>query len=193
MWVCQQLNYKISARKMKVRELVCFRYVTSCAAKKPTESFPEVVVLVWLYANLNKHKTSQIKLTFSQLYGVFNLKGPVALLPSAQRILKTPKIVTSRWNIEIFFKLIKQNLQIKIFVGKHPNSCKSQLLVRLIVYFLLELVRRAVSKVRHRFGYFATLIFTCLIHYIGVLMKYVIKKARESKFPCQTVQKMRFV
>ena len=61
-----------------------------------------------------------------------------------------------RWKIETFFKLIKQNLQIKTFVGTGQNACKSQLFVGLIAYFLLELIRRAISKVRHRFGHFAT-------------------------------------
>ena len=30
-----------------------------------------------------------------------------------------------RWLIETFFKLIKQNLQIKTFLGTTPNACKS--------------------------------------------------------------------
>ncbi|MDZ7695050.1 MAG: transposase [Balneolaceae bacterium] len=30
-----------------------------------------------------------------------------------------------RWQIEIFFKLIKQNLQIKTFLGTTENACKS--------------------------------------------------------------------
>jgi hypothetical protein len=102
-----------------------------------------------------------------------------------------------RWNIETFFKLIKQNLQIKTFVGTHPNSCKSQLFVGLIAYFLLELIRRAISKVRHRFGHFATLIRICLMHYTGLdyvvnEIKDVVKKARESKSPPQTMQKTMF-
>lgn len=102
-----------------------------------------------------------------------------------------------RWNIEVFFKLIKQNLQIKTFVGTHPNSCKSQLFVGLITYFLLELIRRAISKVRHRFGHFATLIRICLMHYTGLdyvvnEIQDVVKKARESKPPPVSIQKKMF-
>ncbi|WP_379048200.1 IS4 family transposase, partial [Pedobacter alpinus] len=90
-----------------------------------------------------------------------------------------------RWNIETFFKLIKQNLQIKTFVGINENACKSQLFVGLIAYFLLELIRRVISKVRHRFGHFATLIRICLMHYTGLdyvvnEIKDVVKKARKS-------------
>ena len=105
-----------------------------------------------------------------------------------------------RWKIETFFKLIKQNLQIKTFVGTNQNSCKSQLFVGLIAYFLLELIRRAISKVNHRFGHFATLIRICLMHYNGLdyvvnEIKDVIKKARAPKsIPCTTksLQKVMF-
>ena len=37
-----------------------------------------------------------------------------------------------RWLIETFFKLIKQNLQIKTFLGTSPNACKSQIFIALI-------------------------------------------------------------
>lgn len=70
-----------------------------------------------------------------------------------------------RWLIETFFKLIKQNLQIKTFLGTTPNSCKSQIFISLICYLLLELIRRTMSKVKHRFGHFVTLIRVCLTQY----------------------------
>ena len=70
-----------------------------------------------------------------------------------------------RWLIETFFKLIKQNLQIKTFLGTTPNSCKSQIFIALIGYLLLELIRRTLSKTTHRFGHFVTLIRVCLTQY----------------------------
>jgi hypothetical protein len=102
-----------------------------------------------------------------------------------------------RWNIEIFFKLIKQNLQIKTFIGTNANACKSQLFVGLIAYFLLELIRKVISKVKHRFGHFATLIRICLMHYTGLdyvvnEIKDVVKKARESKAIPTSFQKVMF-
>jgi uncharacterized protein (UPF0248 family) len=103
-----------------------------------------------------------------------------------------------RWSIEVFFKLIKQNLQIKTFVGTNANSCKSQLYAGLISYFLLELIRRVISKVRHRFGHFATLIRVCLMHYNGLAyvvneIKDVVKKARDGKDAPPSGQRMLFV
>src|SRR5699024_7066027 len=41
-----------------------------------------------------------------------------------------------RWQIEIFFKLIKQNLQIKTFLPASENACKSQIFIAMIVYLL---------------------------------------------------------
>ena len=63
-----------------------------------------------------------------------------------------------RWSIETFFKLIKQNLQIKTFIGTSENACKSQIFIALICYLLLELIRRTLSKTNHCFGHFVTLI-----------------------------------
>ena len=37
-----------------------------------------------------------------------------------------------RWDIEVFFKLIKQNLQIKTFIGTSENACKSQIWIAMI-------------------------------------------------------------
>jgi hypothetical protein len=102
-----------------------------------------------------------------------------------------------RWNIEVFFKLIKQNLQIKTFVGTNANACKSQLYVGLTCYFLLELIRKVISKVKHRFGHFATLIRVCLMHYTGLgyvvnEIQDVVKKARASKEEPPSMQKALF-
>lgn len=39
-----------------------------------------------------------------------------------------------RWDIELFFKAMKQNLQIKTFLGTSENAVKSQIYVALITY-----------------------------------------------------------
>jgi len=70
-----------------------------------------------------------------------------------------------RWLIETFFKLIKQNLQIKTFLGTSQNACKSQIFIALICYLLLELIRRTMSQINHHFGHFVTLIRVCLTQY----------------------------
>lgn len=79
-----------------------------------------------------------------------------------------------RWAIEIFFKLLKQNLQVKTFLGTTENACKSQIFIALIAYFLLELIRRTISKAEHSFSNFVNLIRICLIHYHS--LKYVVNE-----------------
>jgi len=74
-----------------------------------------------------------------------------------------------RWQIEIFFKLLKQNLQVKTFLGTSENACKSQIFISLIAYFLIELIRRTMSKANHSFSNFVNLIRICLVHYHSLI------------------------
>lgn len=56
------------------------------------------------------------------------------LRPAAQTIAD---IYKERWQIEIFFRFIKQNLKIKAFIGNSENAVMSQIYAALIVYLLL--------------------------------------------------------
>lgn len=49
------------------------------------------------------------------------------------------KIYKHRWEIEIFFKWIKQNLKIKKFIGYNENSIRIQIFSALITYMLIYL------------------------------------------------------
>lgn len=57
---------------------------------------------------------------------------------SAQTIAK---IYKERWQIELFFKTIKQQLKVKSFVGISKNALLSQLWVALIAYLLLSYLK----------------------------------------------------
>jgi hypothetical protein len=72
-----------------------------------------------------------------------------------------------RWDIEIFFKLMKQNLQIKTFLGTSENAVKSQIYVALIVFLLLELIRRVYCKNKTGFSNFCEKVRICLLHYLS--------------------------
>jgi hypothetical protein len=47
-------------------------------------------------------------------------------------------IYKDRWQIEIFFKLLKQNLKIKTFVGTSANALKTQIWTALIAMLILK-------------------------------------------------------
>jgi hypothetical protein len=53
-----------------------------------------------------------------------------------------------RWQVELFFKAIKQNLKIKTFIGTSANAVKTQLWCALIAMLLLRYL-----QLRSRFGW----------------------------------------
>lgn len=55
--------------------------------------------------------------------------------------LTIARIYRERWQIELFFKWIKQNLKIKTFLGTTPNAVLSQIWVALSVYLMLAYLR----------------------------------------------------
>lgn len=71
-----------------------------------------------------------------------------------------------RWDIEIFFKMMKQNLQIKTFIGTSENAVKSQIYVAMICYLLLELIKRLYCKAGAAFSNLCEKVRICLVHYL---------------------------
>ena len=47
-----------------------------------------------------------------------------------------------RWQIELFFKWIKQHLRIKAFYGISPNAMKTQIWIAISVYVLIAIVKK---------------------------------------------------
>ena len=52
------------------------------------------------------------------------------------------KIFKERWQIELFFKWIKQHLRIKSFYGTTPNAVKTQIWIAVSVYLLIAIVKK---------------------------------------------------
>jgi putative transposase len=50
-------------------------------------------------------------------------------------------IYKARWQVELFFKWIKQNLKIKSFVGTSKNAVMTQIWIALCVYMLLAFIK----------------------------------------------------
>lgn len=48
----------------------------------------------------------------------------------------------ARWEIELFFKWIKQNLKVKSFYGTSPNAVKTQIWIAMIVYLILAIIKQ---------------------------------------------------
>jgi len=87
------------------------------------------------------------------------------------------ELYKKRWDIELFFKAIKQNLQVKTFWGTSENAVKSQIYIALISYLLLELIKRTIVKGTIAFSNLSEKIRFCLYHYLS--LDYVCNEVRE--------------
>jgi len=57
-------------------------------------------------------------------------------------------IYKDRWQVELFFKALKQNLKIKTFVGTSANAVKTQVWTALIALLMLKYL-----QLKSRFGW----------------------------------------
>jgi Domain of unknown function (DUF4372)/Transposase DDE domain len=53
-----------------------------------------------------------------------------------------------RWQVELFFRWIKQHLRIKSFYGTSPNAVKTQVWIAICIYVLVAIIRKEL-KVKH--------------------------------------------
>jgi len=60
------------------------------------------------------------------------------LLPA----LTVTQICKCRWQVELFFKWIKQHLRIKAFYGTSENAVKTQIWIAVSIYVLMAIVRK---------------------------------------------------
>ncbi len=50
-----------------------------------------------------------------------------------------------RWQVELFFKWIKQHLRIKVFFGTSENAVKTQLWIAVSVYLLVAIIKKRLN------------------------------------------------
>lgn len=76
------------------------------------------------------YKDPETGIIYEYLTNIFHLSA-----------LTIAKIYKSRWNIETFFKWIKQNLKIKTFIGTTENAVRTQIWIAMITYLLLSYLK----------------------------------------------------
>ena len=62
--------------------------------------------------------------------------------------LTIAQIYKSRWQVELFFKWIKQHLRIKSFYGTSENAVKTQIWIAVSIYVLIAIVRKRLGLER---------------------------------------------
>ena len=56
--------------------------------------------------------------------------------------LTIAQLYRSRWQVELFFKWIKQHLRIKTFFGTSENAVKNQIWIAISVYVRMAIIRK---------------------------------------------------
>ena len=56
--------------------------------------------------------------------------------------LTIARLYKCRWQVELFFKWIKQHLRIKAFYGNGDNAVKTQVWIAISVYVLVAIVKK---------------------------------------------------
>src|SRR6202166_192392 len=64
---------------------------------------------------------------------------------TAQPALTICDLYKSRWQVELFFKWIKQHLRIKAFYGPSENAVKTQIWIALSIYVLVAIVKKRLA------------------------------------------------
>jgi hypothetical protein len=55
------------------------------------------------------------------------------------------QLYKARWQVELFFKWIKQHLRIQAFFGRSPNAVKTQVWIAVSVYVLLAILKKQLA------------------------------------------------
>jgi len=82
--------------------------------------------------------------------------------------LSVAAIYKHRWQIELFFKLIKQNLRIKGFFGTSPNSVKTQIWIAIAVYVLIAILKKRLG-LEHSFSQILQILSLTLFEKVPIL------------------------
>jgi hypothetical protein len=77
-------------------------------------------------------------------------------------------VYKERWQIELFFKAIKQNLKIKRFYGNSKNAVMTQIWIALIAYLLFYLLKAKSKNPHLSFTNFISVIKTMLFQRISL-------------------------
>ena len=95
------------------------------------------------------------------------------------------QIYKTRWEIELFFKWIKQNLKIKTFLGTSKNAVLTQIWTAMIYYLLLAYIKYQ-TKYKHSLLYLTRVIKECLFKRADIidLLNLSLVKVGRLRDPC---------
>lgn len=84
--------------------------------------------------------------------------------------LTIAQLYEKRWQVELIFKRLKQNCQLRNFLGDNENAIKIQIWIALIADLLTKIIQKKVKGRRYAFSTVATIIRLHLMSYFKVLL-----------------------
>lgn len=97
--------------------------------------------------------------------------------------LTIARLYRCRWQVELFFKWIKQHLRIKAFYGTTDNAVKTQVWIAISVYVLVAIVKKELKTDRSLHDILQVLSLT-LFEKIPLFEALSAKKSHDSGTPC---------
>ncbi len=85
--------------------------------------------------------------------------------------LTIAQLYRCRWQVELFFKWIKQYLRIKAFYGTSINAVKTQVWIAVCVYVLMAIIKKEL-KIERRLGEILQILSICLFEKTPLLQAF---------------------
>ena len=132
----QNLAFFVTRRKVNTR----FRRIYSAEIDKTTGlKCDQVIMLTGFYTQ----KSYPEKLRRVKYHDVVNEKRLEFLTNNfSLPAITIANLYKCRWQVELFFKWIKQHLRIKAFYGTSENAVKSQIWIAVSVYVLVAIIKK---------------------------------------------------
>ena len=96
-------------------------------------------------------------------------------------------IYKARWQIEVFFKWLKQNLKIKSFLGTSPNAVMAQVWTAMCYYLLLTYIKYQ-TKYRQSIFYLHRIVREMLMERTSLIDLLNLNEVRLDRLKCQEQQ-----
>jgi hypothetical protein len=115
------------------------RLYSMSVAKSSGLRCDQIVVPTVLYSRKNyPEKLRRVVFVDTEKKNQLNLLTNQMTLPA----LTIAELYRCRWQIELFFKWIKQHLRIKAFYGTSENAVKTQIWIAISVYVLVAIIKK---------------------------------------------------
>ena len=135
-----------------------YEVISSGSKEKSDDSFTirrdEIIRM-----KIGNSKKNPIYVTLRQVVSRDNETGKeIALLTDMFDAdpLEIAAMYKKRWEVELYFKMIKQNLHVKRFYGQSENAVKTQIWIALIVHLLFLILKAGTGQDNRTFSSFCS-------------------------------------